>query len=131
MTGVQTWLFRSFDAEKDLEKIGVVNQTTMLASDTQSIADFLRKVMIEKYQLSEENVSQRFADTRDTLCYATNENQQATYGLLKQPADLAIVVGGYNSSNTTHLVEIGEQQASMARSIQAGNIQAESLTRAL
>ena len=52
----------------------------------------------------------RFANTRDTLCYATNDNQDATYALLKYPADLALVAGGYNSSNTSHLVELCEQK---------------------
>jgi 4-hydroxy-3-methylbut-2-en-1-yl diphosphate reductase len=52
----------------------------------------------------------RFADTRDTLCYATNDNQGAVYGMLQTPADLAIVVGGYNSSNTSHLVELCEEK---------------------
>jgi 4-hydroxy-3-methylbut-2-enyl diphosphate reductase len=99
-----------FDAAKDLERIGVVNQTTMLASDTQAISDFLKSIMTEKYSLNETNVEERFADTKDTLCYATNDNQSAVYGLLKQPADIAIVVGGYNSSNTSHLVELTEQQ---------------------
>ena len=78
----------------------------MLASDTQAIADYLKNVMIKKYDLNEENIAERFADTRDTLCYATYENQSAVYGLLETDADLAIVVGGYNSSNTSHLVEL-------------------------
>jgi 4-hydroxy-3-methylbut-2-enyl diphosphate reductase len=99
-----------FDIDKDLTRIGVVNQTTMLASDTQAIADFLKKVMIKKHNLSEENCSEHFADTRDTLCYATNDNQSAVYGLLKEEADLAIVVGGYNSSNTSHIVELCERK---------------------
>jgi 4-hydroxy-3-methylbut-2-enyl diphosphate reductase len=99
-----------FHAEKHLNKIGVVNQTTMLASDTQAIADFLKKTMIEKFGLNESNVQERFAETRDTLCYATNDNQSAVYGLLQQEADLAIVVGGYNSSNTSHLVELCEEK---------------------
>ena len=99
-----------FDSTKDLQRIGVVNQTTMLASDTQAIADYLKNVMQEKYSLTEETLSERFADTRDTLCYATNDNQSAVYGLLKEPADLAIVVGGYNSSNTSHLVELCEEK---------------------
>ena len=99
-----------FNVEKDLQRIGVVNQTTMLASDTQAIADYLKNVMINKYKLSENNVAERFADTRDTLCYATYENQSAVYGLLQTEADLAIVVGGYNSSNTSHLVELCEEK---------------------
>lgn len=97
-----------FDVTKDLERIGVVNQTTMLASDTQAIADFLRQVMVEKHRPVE--VTERFADTRDTLCYATNDNQSAVYGMLEYPADLAVVVGGYNSSNTSHLVELCERK---------------------
>lgn len=99
-----------FDAVKDLQKIGVVNQTTMLASDTQAIADYLKQVMILHYELTENTIEGRFADTRDTLCYATNDNQSAVYGLLQQQADLAIVVGGYNSSNTSHLVELCEEK---------------------
>ena len=100
----------NFDVTKDLERIGVVNQTTMLASDTQAIADSLKQVMIEKYKLTETNVDERFADTRDTLCYATLENQQAVAGMLQTDADLAIIVGGYNSSNTSHLVELCEEK---------------------
>ncbi len=100
----------NFDVEKDLQRIGVVNQTTMLASDTQAIADFLKSVMLSTYNLSEANKEERFAETRDTLCYATNDNQSAVYGLLQEPADFAIVVGGYNSSNTSHLVELCEQK---------------------
>ena len=97
-----------FDVTKDLERIGVVNQTTMLASDTQEISDHLKQVMIAKYKLDDKTIEDRFADTRDTLCYATHDNQSAVYGLLETEADLAIVVGGYNSSNTTHLVELCE-----------------------
>jgi 4-hydroxy-3-methylbut-2-en-1-yl diphosphate reductase len=99
-----------FDVEKDLIRVGVINQTTMLASDTQGIADFIKGIMQLKYNLNESNISEHFADTRDTLCYATNDNQSAVYGLLKQEADLAIVVGGYNSSNTSHLVELCEEK---------------------
>ena len=93
-----------FDPDVHLQRVGVVNQTTMLATETQAIADFFKEVAIEVY--GQENIQQHFADTRDTLCYATNDNQQATYGLLEKHADLAIVVGGYNSSNTSHLVEL-------------------------
>ena len=97
-----------FDVTKDLQRIGVVNQTTMLASDTQAIADFLKQVMLERYKPT--NPEERFADTRDTLCYATNDNQTAVRGMLETKADLAIVVGGYNSSNTSHLVELCEEK---------------------
>jgi 4-hydroxy-3-methylbut-2-enyl diphosphate reductase len=99
-----------FRVPEDLQRIGVVNQTTMLASDTQAIADFLKQIMIRHYNLKESNIEERFADTRDTLCYATNDNQSAVQGLLETPADLAIVVGGYNSSNTSHLVELCEEK---------------------
>ncbi|UBM57935.1 4-hydroxy-3-methylbut-2-enyl diphosphate reductase [Marinilongibacter aquaticus] len=98
-----------FDPEKDLEKIGVVNQTTMLAAETQEIADYLKKEIMEHYKISEELSPLHFANTRDTLCYATNDNQEATKALIEQKADLAIVVGGYNSSNTSHLVELCEE----------------------
>lgn len=97
-----------FDPASDLQRIGVVNQTTMLATETQAIADYLRGIMVKKYGVEE--ISSHFADTRDTLCYATNDNQDATYKLLETNADLALVVGGYNSSNTSHIVELCERQ---------------------
>ncbi|MGI8950911.1 MAG: 4-hydroxy-3-methylbut-2-enyl diphosphate reductase [Chitinophagaceae bacterium] len=99
-----------FDVTKNLQRIGVVNQTTQLASDTQAISDFLRKIIKEFYGLTDENISERFADTRDTLCYATNDNQSSVIEMLKTDADLAVVVGGYNSSNTSHLVELCEKK---------------------
>lgn len=97
-----------FNVETDLIRIGVVNQTTMLASDTQEISDYLKKVIQDYYQLKSDEISKHFADTRDTLCYATNDNQSAVKGLLETDADIALVVGGYNSSNTSHLVELCE-----------------------
>lgn len=97
----------NFDVTKDLKRIGVVNQTTMLASDTQAIADYLKNIMLDIN--SDGNLEDFFADTRDTLCYATNDNQAAVSGMLEKTADLAIVVGGYNSSNTSHLVELCEE----------------------
>ena len=101
---------KGFDVGEHLNRIGVVNQTTMLASDTQAISDFLKDTMIKKFGLTEENTRERFADTRDTLCYATNDNQTSVTGMLDADADLAIVVGGYNSSNTSHLVELCEEK---------------------
>jgi len=99
-----------FSTEKDLQRIGVVNQTTMLASDTQAISDFLKNSMQQKYGLDKNTIEERFADTKDTLCYATNDNQTAVTGLLEIEADFALVVGGYNSSNTSHLVELCEEK---------------------
>lgn len=98
----------NFDVRKDLKKVGVVNQTTMLATETQEIADYIKHAIISKY--GEDNYKDHFADTRDTLCYATNDNQDATYSLLETDADLAVVVGGYNSSNTSHIVELCERK---------------------
>lgn len=96
-----------FDPEIHLSKIGVINQTTMLATETQEIAEFLKKTT-ETFAASS-GTDKTFADTRDTLCYATNDNQSATEALMKEQLDFALVVGGYNSSNTTHLVELLEQ----------------------
>lgn len=96
----------NFDPKKHLNRVGVINQTTMLASETEEISDYFKSIMGKKFHNSE--ITNHFADTRDTLCYATNENQESTYGLLKKNADLAIVVGGYNSSNTSHIVELCE-----------------------
>ena len=95
-----------FDPDSDLKRIGVVNQTTMLATETQAIADLLRGAMVDRY--GEERIDDHFADTKDTLCYATKENQDATLALIEGRGDLALVVGGYNSSNTSHLVELCE-----------------------
>ncbi|MEJ2615347.1 MAG: 4-hydroxy-3-methylbut-2-enyl diphosphate reductase [Ignavibacteriaceae bacterium] len=97
-----------FNFKSDLKRIGVVNQTTMLATETQEISDYLKNIMITKF--GSENLKEHFADTRDTLCYATNDNQESTYELLQQKADFAVVVGGYNSSNTSHIVELCESK---------------------
>ena len=93
---------------KHFNKLGVINQTTMLATETAQIAQYFRDMLVQKY--GEAGIKEHFSDTNDTLCYATNENQDATYGLLNTDADLAIVVGGYNSSNTSHLVELCERR---------------------
>jgi 4-hydroxy-3-methylbut-2-en-1-yl diphosphate reductase len=97
---------RGFDPDRDLARLGVVNQTTMLAEETHEISFMLRDALVRRYGAGA--VHERFADTRDTLCYATSENQRAMRTLVSEPADFALVVGGYNSSNTSHLVEIAE-----------------------
>ncbi|MFN7200196.1 MAG: 4-hydroxy-3-methylbut-2-enyl diphosphate reductase, partial [Bacteroidota bacterium] len=79
------------------------NKNNMLAIDTKEIAYFFKKKIVDK-EGSEEQVD----DTRDTIFYATLDNQTAVQGMLQHEADLAIVVGGYNSSNTSHLVELCE-----------------------
>lgn len=98
----------NFDPSTHLKKIGVVNQTTMLATETAEIASLFKKTMLEVY--GEKNISEHFADTRDTLCYATYENQSAALSLRDSKAHLGLVVGGYNSSNTSHLVELLEER---------------------
>jgi 4-hydroxy-3-methylbut-2-enyl diphosphate reductase len=97
-----------FDPYTDLDKVGVVNQTTMLATETHEISQYFKDKMTSVF--GEEELSNHFADTRDTLCYATNDNQKATLELMKEEGDFAVVVGGYNSSNTMHLVELLEQK---------------------
>jgi 4-hydroxy-3-methylbut-2-enyl diphosphate reductase len=109
-----------FDAESDLERVGVVNQTTMLATETQSIADMIKAAMEKIY--GRENIRDHYADTSDTLCYATYDNQRATEGLLESGADFAIVVGGYNSSNTSHIVELCEEKLPVYFISDAGKI---------
>jgi 4-hydroxy-3-methylbut-2-enyl diphosphate reductase len=94
----------NFNPDKDLKRIGVVNQTTMLAGETVEITEFFKKVMEQEFGL--DNIKHHIADTKDTLCYATSENQEAIGHLVKDTADFAIVVGGYNSSNTTHLAKL-------------------------
>mgnify|MGYP001442629629 FL=1 len=93
-----------FDPELDLQRVAVVNQTTMLAAETQKVTEILREAMRRRY--GNDELDYRCADTNDTLCYATNQNQNATQAVLQSKADLALIVGGYNSSNTSHLVEI-------------------------
>ncbi len=90
-----------FDPDRDLQRIGVVNQTTMLVTETQAVTDILRKATIDRY-----GEVGNFVDTSDTLCYATHENQEAARAMLEQPLDLALVVGGYNSSNTSQIVSL-------------------------
>ncbi len=99
-----------FDPAEHLKKVGVVNQTTMLATETKAIAKYIKEALAQKF--IGQDTKTYYADTKDTLCYATSDNQEALYELLKVPADLALVVGGYKSANTTHLVELCESQLS-------------------
>ena len=82
--------FPGFDPRRDLQRIGVVNQTTMLASDTRRSRIISARPWLH---YGADLIQEHFADTRDTLCYATNDNQTAVAGMLNTPADLAIVGG--------------------------------------
>lgn len=93
-----------FDPAINMDRVGVVNQTTMLASETKTIVNILKQAYLEKF--GEKDLQYHFAETNDTLCYATYQNQQATQSLIAHGADCALVVGGYNSSNTSHLADM-------------------------
>lgn len=88
----------------DLKKLAVINQTTMLASETVEISNLIQSVIDD--QNGSGHLDYHFANIRDTLCYATNDNQISNAELMNTSLDLALVVGGYNSSNTTHLAEM-------------------------
>jgi 4-hydroxy-3-methylbut-2-enyl diphosphate reductase len=92
-----------FDFRRDLERIGLANQTTMLSSESLAIAEEVRRTMIRKYG---EAAAPEHVRTFDTICSATQERQDAVELLLAEPPQLMIVVGGYNSSNTTHLAKL-------------------------
>src|SRR5882757_6351299 len=94
-----------FDPDVHLQAVGVANQTTMLRGETEEVQRRLKAVMGKKYGAA--NVDQHFRFF-DTICGATQDRQDALQKLLTQPLDLLIVIGGYNSSNTSHLAEMGE-----------------------
>jgi len=94
-----------FDPDLHLQRVGVANQTTMLKSETEEIQRRLQKAVEAR-----DGVGSSHFQVFDTICGATQERQDSLFGLLQQPLDVLLVVGGYNSSNTAHLVEIGEQQ---------------------
>lgn len=95
-----------FDFPRDLTRVGIANQTTMLSGESLAIADEVRKSMIRRYGPAE--LDQHFRSF-DTICSATQERQDAILALLKEPLDLMVVVGGYNSSNTCHLAALVHQ----------------------
>ncbi len=100
-------LSEGFDPDLHLQQIGVANQTTMLKSETEEIQRRLQQAILDRD--GAETGGKNF-QVFDTICGATQERQDSLFLLLQQPLDVLLVVGGYNSSNTTHLVEIGEQQ---------------------
>ncbi len=94
-----------FNPEIHLKAVGVANQTTMLRGETEEVQRRLRAAMVKKY--GEENIGEHFRFF-DTICGATQDRQDALQKLMKEPMNLLLVVGGYNSSNTSHLAEMGE-----------------------
>jgi 4-hydroxy-3-methylbut-2-enyl diphosphate reductase len=95
-----------FDPTQHLGRIGLANQTTMLSSESLAIADKLRLAIIKRY--GEAEIDDRFRSF-DTICSATQERQDAVIDLAREGVDVMIVIGGYNSSNTTHLAEISSE----------------------
>ncbi|HTD65369.1 MAG TPA: 4-hydroxy-3-methylbut-2-enyl diphosphate reductase, partial [Candidatus Limnocylindria bacterium] len=94
-----------FDPDVHLKAIGVANQTTMLRGETEEVQRRLKAAMIERF--GAEVIDQHFRFF-DTICGATQDRQDALQKLLKEPMNLLLVIGGYNSSNTSHLAEMGE-----------------------
>ncbi|MCH2591836.1 MAG: 4-hydroxy-3-methylbut-2-enyl diphosphate reductase, partial [Pedosphaera sp.] len=94
-----------FDPDQHLDAIGLANQTTMLRGETEEVQRRLREAMLEKHGTDALGEHFRFFDT---ICGATQDRQDALRDLLNRPMDLLLVVGGYNSSNTSHLAEMGE-----------------------
>lgn len=94
-----------FEPEEHLLQVGVANQTTMLKSETEEIQERVRQAVKDRDGGSDENFQ-----VFDTICGATQERQDALFEMLQKPMDMLLVVGGYNSSNTSHLVEIGERE---------------------
>ncbi|HET6371835.1 MAG TPA: 4-hydroxy-3-methylbut-2-enyl diphosphate reductase, partial [Candidatus Polarisedimenticolia bacterium] len=94
-----------FDPDRDLQRLGVANQTTMLSSESLSIAEQLRQALARRH--GAEQATARFRSF-DTICSATQDRQDAVTRLVAEHVDLLLIIGGYNSSNTNHLAAIGE-----------------------
>jgi 4-hydroxy-3-methylbut-2-enyl diphosphate reductase IspH len=96
-----------FDPDLHLVSVGVANQTTMLKSETEELQRRVQQAIIDR---DGEEAAKKNFQVFDTICGATQERQDSLFDMLRKPMDVLLVVGGYNSSNTTHLVEIGEKQ---------------------
>jgi len=107
-----------FDFTRDLERVGIANQTTMLSGESLAIAEEFRRSMERRY--GSDAIGDHFR-TFDTICSATQERQDAVVTLLQEPLDVMVVVGGYNSSNTTHLAALVESHGVTAYHIEDAN----------
>jgi 4-hydroxy-3-methylbut-2-enyl diphosphate reductase len=107
-----------FDPDEDLQKVGVANQTTMLMSETMAVGEELRKAMVERY--GAENLDEHF-ELFDTICSATQDRQDALFELLEHTLDVAVIIGGYNSSNTNNLAIIAAERVPRSYHIASGD----------
>ena len=107
-----------FDPEADLQSVGVANQTTMLMSETMAVGEELRQAMVERY--GEEHLEEHF-ELFDTICSATQDRQDALFELLEHPLDIAVIIGGYNSSNTNNLAIIAAERVPRSYHVASGD----------
>jgi 4-hydroxy-3-methylbut-2-en-1-yl diphosphate reductase len=107
-----------FNPDEDLQKVGVANQTTMLMSETMAVGEELRKAMVERY--GAENLEEHF-ELFDTICSATQDRQDALFELLEHTLDVAVIIGGYNSSNTNNLAIIAAERVPRSYHVASGD----------